>query len=85
MPTITNIILIKWFAVLFMLLGLWLLANKGRFSSWGFVSFVMSSLLFICFAWQKRNKELVAVWIFMLIISIQGINKGDFAIKKFSK
>jgi uncharacterized membrane protein YhhN len=77
--------IIKWCAVLLMLLGLWLLANKGRFASWGFVSFVMSSLLFICFAWQKRNEELVAVWIIMLIISIQGINKGDFRIRKFSK
>jgi len=82
MPTITSLMIIKWFAVLFMLLGLWLLANKNKFASYGFISFVMSSLLFICYAWRRHNEELVAVQIAVLIISLHGCNKGDFRIRK---
>lgn len=75
------LLIIKWSAVAFMLLGLWLLANRNRLSSYGFVNLMASSLLFICFAWRTHNEELVAVQILILIISIHGIGKGEFRVK----
>lgn len=68
--------LIEWAAALLTIYGAWLLANKGRRASWGFVLFLAANGLWICFAWLTDHTGLLAQQVVLTAISLQGIWKG---------
>ena len=68
--------LLEWLAAALTICGAWLLANKGKRESWGFVLFLGANVLWIAFAWLQAHTGLMVQQLVLTAISLQGIWKG---------
>lgn len=68
--------MLEWAAAVLTIGGAWLLANKGKHESWGFVLFLGANALWICFAWLQGHTGLMVQQVVLTAISLQGIRKG---------
>ncbi|UUZ68050.1 hypothetical protein LP416_27685 [Polaromonas sp. P2-4] len=73
---LTALQVLEWSATMLTIYGAWLLANKGKHESWGFVLFLGANALWICFAWLKAHNGLMVQQLVLTAISLQGIWKG---------
>lgn len=75
----TALTVLEWTAALLTIYGAWLLANKGKHASWGFVLFLGANALWIAFAWLQAHTGLMVQQLVLTAISLQGIWKGLIA------
>lgn len=70
------LLVLEWGAAALTIYGAWLLANKGKHESWGFVLFLAANALWICFAWLQGHTGMLVQQLVLTAISLQGIRKG---------
>lgn len=73
---LTGLQLTEWTATFCTVYGAWLLADKGRFASWGFVLFLAANALWIGYALQTSQHGLLVQQIALTAVSAIGIWKG---------